>query len=83
MYVADSENHRIQKFDEDGNFITKWGASGIGDGQFNSPHGVAVSTTGDVYVADSGNDRIQNFGYVGPGYECVVLALWRRWTAAR
>jgi DNA-binding beta-propeller fold protein YncE len=28
VYVADTINHRIQKFDSNGNFITKWGSQG-------------------------------------------------------
>ena len=44
MYVADSYNHRIQKFDSDGNFITKWGSKGTGDGEFNTPHGISVDS---------------------------------------
>ena len=34
VYVADTDNNRIQKFDSNGNFITKWGFDGDGDGQF-------------------------------------------------
>jgi hypothetical protein len=37
VYVADTNNNRIQKFDSTGNFITKWGTGGSGDRQFNSP----------------------------------------------
>lgn len=43
-----------------------FGASGSGDGQFSDPAGVAVDdSTGDVYVVDSGNDRVQKFGAEG------------------
>ncbi|GAF84493.1 unnamed protein product, partial [marine sediment metagenome] len=34
VYVADNENHRIQKFTSDGAFLIKWGSQGSGDGQF-------------------------------------------------
>jgi DNA-binding beta-propeller fold protein YncE len=61
VYVADTENNRIQKFDSNGNFITKWGRLGSGDGEFSVPYGVAVDIRGNVYVADSGNNRIQIF----------------------
>ena len=44
-----------------GVFAGKWGAPGTGDGQFNQPVGVAASPDGGVYVADSGNHRIQKF----------------------
>jgi DNA-binding beta-propeller fold protein YncE len=59
--VADTWNHRIQKFDSNGNFIAKWGSLGSGDGEFDSPCGVAVDTQGFVYVADEDNHRIQKF----------------------
>jgi tripartite motif-containing protein 71 len=61
VYVADTENHRIQKFAPDGTFLTQWGSLGSGDGEFWSPYGVAVDGGGNVYVADGGNDRIQKF----------------------
>ncbi|MEA2035627.1 MAG: PKD domain-containing protein [Euryarchaeota archaeon] len=61
VYVADSDNCRIQKFASDGMFITKWGSPGPGDGEFYYPCGVAVYGSGNVYVADSNNYRIQKF----------------------
>ena len=61
VYVADTSNHRIQKFTSNGSFLTKWGNQGTGDGQFNGPHGIAVDSSGNVYVADRINHRIQKF----------------------
>ncbi|MFC2019730.1 SBBP repeat-containing protein [Chloroflexota bacterium] len=61
VYVTGWANQRIQKFDSDGNFITKWGSQGAGDGQINGQNGVAVGPSGNVYIADSGNNRIQVF----------------------
>jgi streptogramin lyase len=71
VYVADTTNHRIQKFDSSGVFLTKWGSYGSGEGQFDSPTGVAVDGSGYVYVADTGNHRIQKFNSSG-----VPLAQW-------
>jgi DNA-binding beta-propeller fold protein YncE len=62
VYVGDfGENNRVQKFDSNGNFITKWGTPGSGDGQFTNPAGVAVDRSGNVYIADRDNNRIQKF----------------------
>jgi DNA-binding beta-propeller fold protein YncE len=61
VYVADTGNNRIQKFDLDGNYITKWGSYGTGDGQFSTPSDVAVDSLGNVYVADTDNHRVQKF----------------------
>ena len=61
VYVADTWNHRIQKFTRDGQFIVKWGSEGSGNGQFDRPSGIAVDSNGNVYVADRYNGRIQKF----------------------
>ena len=34
VYVTDTWNSRIQKFDSDGNLLAKWGSHGKGDGEF-------------------------------------------------
>lgn len=61
IYATDSFNHRIQKFDSNGNFLLKFGSVGSGNGQFKFPSGVAVDTSGNIYVADNNNHRIQKF----------------------
>jgi hypothetical protein len=63
IYVADGigTNNRIAKFDKDGRFITHWGSTGTGQGQFQGVKAIAVSNAGDVYAADAGNKRIQVF----------------------
>jgi len=61
IYVVDSGNNRVQKFNVLGEFVTKWGTSGTGDGQFNTPLGIAVTPGGRVYVVDNTNYRIQVF----------------------
>jgi DNA-binding beta-propeller fold protein YncE len=61
VYVADSENHRIQVFTPDGDFVNQWGSYGSGPGQFDVPQGIAIDAGGLVYVGDRNNSRIQKF----------------------
>ena len=61
VYVIEWSNDRVQKFDSNGNFITKWGSEGTGNGQFDDMWGIAIDSSDNVYVADSSNNRIQVF----------------------
>jgi tripartite motif-containing protein 71 len=65
VYIADNYNHRIQKFDLQGNFIAKFGSQGQGDGQFQGPSDIAIDEQGNIYVSDSYNNRIQKFSSQG------------------
>src|SRR5262245_26702680 len=65
VYVADSRNNRIQKFDASGTFLLTWGSPGSVDGAFSNPFGVATDASGNVYVADTNNQRIQKFDASG------------------
>ena len=57
IYVG-SDDHFIYVFDQTGQLKNTIGSSGSGDGQFSYPCG--ISTKGDMlYVADSGNHRVQ------------------------
>jgi uncharacterized protein (TIGR03663 family) len=61
LYVADSQNNRIEVFSPTGQFVRAWGSKGTGNGQFNEPWGIAVGQNGNVYVADTWNHRVQEF----------------------
>jgi tripartite motif-containing protein 71 len=53
VYVVDTDNFRIQKFDSNGKFITMWGSKGSsGEGQFLHPHDIAIDSSGNSYVND-------------------------------
>ena len=43
VYVTDLGNSRVQKFDDQGNFIGAWGANGRDAGQFGYPSGIAIA----------------------------------------
>ena len=62
IYVTDKNNNRIQVFTANGTFLTKFGSQGNATSQFILPEGIGVDMkTGLVYVADTGNSRIQVF----------------------
>jgi DNA-binding beta-propeller fold protein YncE len=74
VYVVDSSHNRVEKFDSSGNFITSWGHFGNELGEFNfgssqnytQPPGGGIAVAGGyVYVADSGNDRVERFNLQG------------------
>jgi streptogramin lyase len=54
-------NSRVAKVDKDGNWLKSWGEPGKEPGQFKTPHSIATDASGNVYVADRGNRRIQVF----------------------
>ncbi|MGA8904319.1 MAG: SBBP repeat-containing protein [Candidatus Bathyarchaeia archaeon] len=43
------------------NFLLTWGILGSGNGQFNWPNGIAVDSSGNVYVTELNNNRVQKF----------------------
>jgi PKD repeat protein len=51
--------------------VTKWGTPGSGDGQFSNPQGITTDSSGNIYVADRNNNRIQKFSSTG-----TFLAKW-------
>jgi DNA-binding beta-propeller fold protein YncE len=56
---------RISIFSADGTFIKSFGEWGFADGQFRSPHSLAMDSQGRLFVADRGNNRIQIFDQDG------------------
>jgi DNA-binding beta-propeller fold protein YncE len=64
VYVSDEWLNRISIFDKDGNYRSKWGKAGSGNGELNKPASIRIR--GDVmFVSDSCNHRIQKFSLDG------------------
>ena len=68
VYVADRDNNRIEEFTSQGGFLRTLGrnggdgSAGSGNGEFRAPRGVVTDALGNLYVADSANNRIEKFG---------------------
>ncbi len=58
-----SVNNRVEEFNEAGEYITQFGSTGAGPGQFSfaEPDGLAVDSNGNIWVADGGNDRVERW----------------------
>jgi uncharacterized protein (TIGR03663 family) len=69
VYVADTWNHRVVRYTANGTFESQWGYEGpnVLDDPFAfwGPRGITVDADGRVYVADTGNKRIQVFSDQG------------------
>ena len=61
MVTTEYGNNRISIFDKYGVFMHSFGSKGSGQCHFNEPQGIAISPTGDIYICDSYNKRIQVF----------------------
>ncbi len=64
IYVVDTGNSKIKKFNVKGNMLLSWGETGSSNGQFKNPSGIFVNEK-YVYVADTGNSRIIMFDKTG------------------
>ena len=66
VYVGDSGDDTVSKFDSSGNLITSWGSSGqlSGSSTFGSIYGIAVDSTGNLLVINSGN-QVYEFNQAG------------------
>lgn len=62
LWVTIAGGDQFAELDDDGNVLTTLGGSGTGSGQFDSPYGIAADCADNVFVADTGNDRIQRYG---------------------
>jgi uncharacterized protein (TIGR03663 family) len=76
VYVTDTGNKRVQKFDSTGNFLSQFGGSGASPGQFAEPVGIAIAPDGTIYVADTWNLRIQSFTPAGEVLQQYAVSAW-------
>jgi hypothetical protein len=79
IFVADGHtgggtavgNARVVKFDKTGKFLKTWGKKGMGPGELDVPHTIALDSRGRVFVGDRQNNRVQVFDAEGK-----FIAVW-------
>jgi sugar lactone lactonase YvrE len=65
IYVSDLTNNRIEELSSAGAWLATFGAKGTTGGDFSSPEGVTLDSSGDLWVADAANSRIQELSSSG------------------
>ncbi|MBI4655414.1 MAG: Ig-like domain-containing protein [Elusimicrobia bacterium] len=71
VYVADSNNSRIQKFDPYGNTVLVFNKGLNETENLNHPSGVAIDSEGNLFVVDSNNSKVKKYGAEG---ELIIVA---------
>ena len=66
LFIADTFNNRIQKYETNGTLITQWGILGTGDSELNWPHDLAIDFQDNIFVTDTFNHRVQVFAKLLP-----------------
>jgi DNA-binding beta-propeller fold protein YncE len=77
LYVADRSDGQVLKISARGVVLARWGSAGSGSKQFafrsqNRVNGVAVDPHGNIWVADTSNNRVKELSPQG-----VILELWK------
>jgi DNA-binding beta-propeller fold protein YncE len=65
LYVTDIQKNKVFVFDLKGNKLSEVGEVGQGEGQLRAPNAIAIDKDKNIYVSDSGNQRIQIFNKDG------------------
>ncbi len=71
IYILDGGNHRIQKFDSEGNYLATFGSRGQGPGELYFPLSLEIDSKGYMYVSDPQNQRIQILKPDGTEYKTL------------
>lgn len=65
IYCLDQTHNEVHMLDSSGTWLGKFGGQGSGPGQLQFPSDIAVDSSGDVYVVEVANRRVQRFGSDG------------------
>jgi hypothetical protein len=72
VYIADKANDKVQRTNTSGVLDSEFGSSGTGASELRAPTSISIDSTDQIYVVDSGNNRIQVFSESGGTYTHVT-----------
>jgi YD repeat-containing protein len=61
VYVSDCLANRVLEYNQSGIYVNKFGSTGSEAGKFNCPDGMTFDTSGNVYIADYSNSRVDKW----------------------
>jgi DNA-binding beta-propeller fold protein YncE len=64
-YISDYTKDTVYKYTTDGRYLGSIGSSGLDEGKFFGPTSIAVDSSNNLYVIDSGNMRVEKFSEEG------------------
>ena len=70
VFIADRGNHCVWIYTCGGQYVSKFGKHGSGQGELNYPYGVAIDVNGNIYISESVNHRISVFTPGGKFVRC-------------
>jgi NHL repeat len=71
LLVFGQQQDQKKALAENYTFERSWGSKGAGSGQFMNPHSLAIDRFGNVYITDTGNNRVEKFASNG-----TLLGMW-------
>ena len=72
IYILERGNHRVQKFDKDGQFLLTIGKEGQGPGEFERPYSLFLDKNNNIYISDRG--KIHFFNPTGEFVKTIPLS---------
>ncbi|KAI8486965.1 hypothetical protein Bbelb_352250 [Branchiostoma belcheri] len=72
IYITDSDGSHVLKYDKNGVYLFSFGSPGSGAGDLYNPFGICVDSLGRVFVADTGNSRVEMFTAEGDHIRTVA-----------
>lgn len=72
LVVANTANREIMKWTLDGKLLERWKRKGSGEGEFRWPRNVSVDAQGNIFVADTDNERLQKLDANGNFQQFII-----------